>query len=82
VSSATSATNGVVLTPEGDGSLFATGAATFSDYTVTYETPLSRITGVRIDTIPDPRLPSGGAGTGFGGNFALTELHVTVRSRP
>jgi hypothetical protein len=63
-----------------DSSILVTGDHPNRDiYTVVYETPLDRITGIRIEALPHPDLPGGGPGRGTvmdDGTFILTELLV------
>jgi len=73
------ATNGVVLKALPDGSVLASGAnPPFTSYTVTADTTLQDITGVRLETIPDPSLPRGGPGRDAYGHFRVTGIHVDV----
>jgi len=73
------ATNGVVLNTLSDGSVLASGAnPPFTSYTVTADTTLQGITGVRLETIPDPSLPRGGPGRDAYGHFRVTGIHVDV----
>ena len=73
------ATNGVVLKALPDGSVLASGAnPPLTSYTVTAETTLQNITGVRLETIPDPALPRGGPGRDAYGHFRVTGIHVDV----
>lgn len=79
------ASDGVTLTPQSDGSLYATGTAVTSTYTVTIDTPLTRLTGLRVEAIEDARLPGNGPGvssTTTPGNFILTEVLVDAGPRP
>ena len=67
------ATAGVVLRILPDGSALASGpnpAAT--SYTVVADAPLERITGVRIQAMPDASLPRGGPGRDGYGHFRVT----------
>ena len=73
------ATNGVVLKALPDGSVLASGAnPPLTSYTVTADTTLQGITGVRLETIPDPSLPRGGPGRDAYGHFRVTGIHVDV----
>jgi hypothetical protein len=75
-----SATNGVTLTAlAGDGSLLASGPnPERTSYVITVDTPLQAITGLRLETLPDPSLPRGGPGRDAYGHFRVTGLHVEV----
>ena len=52
--------------------------AALTSYTVTADTTLQGITGLRLETLPDPSLPRGGPGRDGYGHFRVTGL----RSRP
>ena len=76
-----SATNGVVLTALTDGSVLASGAnPPLTSYTVTADTTVQGITGVRLEAMPDPALPKGGPGRDGYGHFRVTGIHVEVAS--
>ena len=76
-----SATNGVVLTALADGSVLASGAnPPLTSYTVTADTTLQGITGVRLEAMPDPSLPKGGPGRDGYGHFRVTGIHVEAAS--
>jgi hypothetical protein len=80
-SSAVSA-GGATLTKRADGSILASGKNPSPDtYTVATGTKLTGITGIRLEILADPRLPSQGPGRSFNGNFALNEFSVTVTPR-
>jgi hypothetical protein len=67
------------LTIRPDHSLLAGGAApSFAVYTVTFVTPASAITGVRLDLLEDPSLPMNGPGRSSGGNVVISELQVSA----
>jgi hypothetical protein len=68
---------GATLTKQSDRSILVGGETPPTDtYTITAKTDLSGITGIRLDVLPDPSLPSGGPGRVFNGNFALNEFQV------
>lgn len=73
---ATSATNRSQVTVEADGSVFVSGANTNGVVTVVAETALAGITGVRLEVLTDPRLPSNGPGRATDGNFVLNEIEL------
>ena len=68
---------GMTFTTQSDSSVLAGGAtAAQGIYTVTYATPVSGITGIRLEALEDPSLP-GGNGPGLferNGNFLLNEI--------
>ncbi|MCX6857430.1 MAG: PSD1 and planctomycete cytochrome C domain-containing protein [Verrucomicrobia bacterium] len=71
------ATGGAVLSVLNDQSIFADGPSPdTSNYTITLPAGSVAITGFRIETIPDLRLPKKGAGRGDSGNAVLTKLRV------
>jgi len=67
-----------------DGSLFATalpaGRETAGNYLLIGKTTLTNITAIKLEMIPDDRLPSNGPGLAPDGNFVLGE--ITVRTDP
>jgi hypothetical protein len=76
---AAQSSGGATLTPQNDRSVLASGAKSENDiYTVTAQTTLKRLTGLRLEALPDPSLPQGGPGRDPYGNFLLTGFEVTV----
>ena len=70
---------GATLTSQEDGSILVSGTAPDKDiYTVVLWTDLPRITGLRIEALPDESLPARGPGRSENGNIVLSELRVTV----
>ena len=67
-------TSGSKLELENDSSLFASGKNGVGNYRIFATTEIENITGVRIEAIPDSRLPKGGPGRS--GNFVLTEFEL------
>jgi hypothetical protein len=76
--------NGTTLSKLADSSLLASGTSpAFDTYTVTAQTTLTGITGIRLEAIEDPSLPFGGPGRWPGnGNFVLSELQVDIAVIP
>jgi hypothetical protein len=73
------ATGGAKLAKQPDGSILAGGKnPTPETYTVTAATKLAGITGVRLEVLTDPKLPSQGPGRAGNGNFVLNEFRVAV----
>ncbi len=71
------ATNGATLTIQGDKSILASGTnPTTSVYTVTAETTVTNITGIRLESLEDAGLPALGPGRAADGNFVLQEFGV------
>lgn len=65
---------------QADGSLFVTAVAGEGNvdaiYNLKSKTNLKGITGIKIEALPDDRLPSNGPGLSPDGNFVLTEFTV------
>jgi mono/diheme cytochrome c family protein len=60
-----------------DGSQLATGKQGANDtYTVVVELPSERVSGLRLDVLPDSSLPGKGPGRSKDGNFVLSEIAV------
>ena len=74
----TKSDGGASFAREPDGSVFVAGPNPATDtYHVTATSPLRGITAVRLEVLPDPRLPQNGPGRNDSGNFALTRLTVS-----
>jgi hypothetical protein len=71
-----SATAKVKLTKREDGSISASAAKVPSDYTILADSPLTNVTGVMIETLPDEKLPRFGPGRHEDGNFVLSEFEL------
>jgi hypothetical protein len=74
------------LTELDDLSILATGDRPEVDsYEIVYETRARRVTGFRLEALPDSRLPNCGPGRGSfngDGTFAITEFRVEVEPAP
>ncbi len=76
------ATDGVLFEITGSDTLFASGPRPAkANYTLEFRAAAAEITGFRIDTLPDSRLPSGGAGRSDSGNAVLTRLRLHAGGR-
>ena len=75
---ATSATNGSKLAKQPDGSILVSGANRNGVVTITAETDLTGITGVRFEVLPHSSLPQQGPGRANDGNFVLNEIELTA----
>lgn len=65
------------VTPEYD--IFASGPAPDrANYIIDLPAPAEPVTALRIDVIPDARLPMGGSGRADSGNAVLTRLRIAV----
>lgn len=70
---------GAVLKKQPDGSILVGGKNPSPEtYTVTADTKLSGITGIRLEVLTDPKLPGQGPGRAPNGNFVLSEFRVTA----
>jgi hypothetical protein len=77
------ATEGVVLTAQEDGSILASGPSPLkSRYSIVVQTELKGIWGFRLEALPDPSMPLSGPGRNGNGNFMLSEFQVQVLSDP
>ena len=77
------ATSGVILKTRPDGSILASGPnPPLTSYTITTETTVQGITGLRLEAIPDPSLPKGGPGRDAYGHFRVTGIHVDAAPIP
>jgi len=72
-----SATGGSKLAREHDGAIFASGDKGPSDYLILAHSPLTNITGVMLEVLPDERLPKLGPGRNSDGNFVLSEIELS-----
>ena len=75
------------LTVQEDASVFADGDISKSDtYRLSFQAPAAPITAVRLEAMPDPRLPKQGPGMAYyegpKGDFFLGELTLTAGGRP
>jgi serine/threonine-protein kinase len=74
---------GATLTRQSDNSILAGGTNPNAEvYTVRAHVQVPRITGIRLEVIPDPSLPDSAAGRGPSGNFVLNELMVDLTDGP
>ncbi|OWK47416.1 PSD1 and planctomycete cytochrome C domain-containing protein [Fimbriiglobus ruber] len=79
--------NSPLLTIEADGTVFASGDMTKSDtYDLTFRGDFIGVAAVRVEALPDDRLPKGGPGRIFYegpfGDFKLSEITATADGRP
>ena len=74
---AMTATGGVQLSVLDDSSIYSDGPLPDrADYVITAPAAVQSITGFRIETVPDRRLPAKGAGRSESGNAVLSRLRV------
>ncbi len=75
------AQGGELFTVNSDGSIFVSGLrSSRAVYTLRLRTDLPTITALRLETIPDARLPNGGAGRYDNGNFHVAEVTAAIES--
>ncbi len=75
---ATLKATGAKLEKQPDLSILASGdAPALETYTVTFDTKLVGVTGLRLEVLADPKLPAQGPGRAPNGNFVLGEFTVT-----
>lgn len=70
---------GATLTRQSDGSWLASGKNPDNDvYVITAPIPADQLTGVLLETLPDPSLPAQSLGRYPNGNFVLTDVDVEI----
>ena len=75
-------TGGATLAAEPDGAVFSSGAQPATDsYSFVAATDLGSISAVKIELLPDDRLPSKGPGRHPNGNPVLSEIRVQISPR-
>jgi hypothetical protein len=75
-----SASEGTVFSREADGSWFVSGQRPEKDtFILTAQTTLKAIRALRLEVLPDKRLPQGGPGRYDNGNFHLAQFRATMR---
>jgi hypothetical protein len=68
---------GATLAKQADNSILVSGPNnTPETYTITFETKLKGITGIRLEVLTDKQLPKNGPGRAPNGNFVLNEFTV------
>jgi uncharacterized protein DUF1553/uncharacterized protein DUF1549/cytochrome c len=73
----------VILTPQSDGSILASGPNPGETvYTVEASTLLPSITAVRVEALPDPSLPKSGPGRDPYGNFQINGIEIEAGGSP
>ena len=69
---------GATFATQPDGAILVEGQLAKDVYTISCPTDLAGITGIRLEALADPKLPSQGPGRAPNGNFVLSELRVTI----
>ena len=68
---------GAIFTKQKDLSILMSGNIPATDtYTLTFETKLADVTGIRLEVLPDKSLGSNGPGRAPNGNFVVSELKL------
>lgn len=70
--------NGTTLTKAPDLSIRVEGKSPKRVVTIVAETEFTDITGLRLEVLPDDKLPSKGPGQAADGNFVLTEIELSA----
>ncbi|MDP6357276.1 MAG: DUF1549 domain-containing protein, partial [Planctomycetota bacterium] len=74
---------GATMSTQEDGSIFVTGKIPDKDnYSINFKTDLPTISAVRLEVLPDKRLPKNGPGLAGNGNFVLTGFEIKVAGKP
>jgi hypothetical protein len=73
---------GTKLAPQPDGSFLAAKGAVPNqeNFEFVSDAPLRRLTGLRLEALPDPSLPRTGPGRAGNGNFQLSRVRVELES--
>ncbi|HET6409871.1 MAG TPA: DUF1549 domain-containing protein, partial [Chthoniobacteraceae bacterium] len=71
--------NGATFTKQEDGSMLVGGPRVAKDvYEVTLSADLPKVTGMRLELIPDASLPKGGVGRADNGNAVISEVEIAT----
>ena len=74
---------GAALTAQSDGSILASEKNPQADtYKITAKATVAKLTGVRLEVLPDASLPNGGPGRDPDGNFFLSDFEMQANGRP
>ncbi len=69
---------GASLHAQEDASVRVNGTLAKDTYTIRGSAPIERLTGVRLEALPDPELPAGGPGRADNGNFVVNQLELAL----
>ncbi len=75
------AASGASFTKQPDHSVLVEGPNGKGTYTVTLATDAPSVTGIRLELLADPKLPSGGPGRAANGNLVLSEFKASAASK-
>lgn len=73
-----SSSSGATLAKQDDLSILVSGKAEKDVYTLSANSELKEITGLRLEVLPDDSLPNKGPGRAADGNFILSEIRLRV----
>jgi hypothetical protein len=77
------APKGVQFSLEKDRSVLVGGTnVPTATYTITAKLPAGKISGLRLEVLPDPSLPENGPGRAQHGNFVLNRMELSVKGYP
>ncbi len=82
VPTAVAATGGAILTMTPEGQISGAGEAAKSTYTLTLPPGLAGTQSLRLEVLPDDKLPARGPGRSEGGNFVLDRISLTEQPEP
>ncbi len=71
-------TAGAEFAKESDHSILVSGKLSKDVYTITANSELPNITGIRLEVLADARLPGGGPGRAENGNLVVNELRLSA----
>jgi mono/diheme cytochrome c family protein len=73
------ATGGATLAAQADQSIVVAGKnPRTASYTIIAPSPVTRLTALRLEALPDAALPAEGPGRGPNGAFMLSEIHLEI----
>jgi hypothetical protein len=75
------AVSGSVLTAQADGVIVASGDNPLREtYVIEAPSTVKKLTGIRLEALPDPSLPRGGPGRDPYGHFVITDVRLEIGS--
>jgi hypothetical protein len=70
---------GTTLASDAQGLIFASGEAPRNEaYVIEFELPVRAATAIRLEALPNPKLPRGGPGRDPYGNFNITQIKIEL----
>jgi hypothetical protein len=76
-----SSSMGATFSKNPDGSVLVEGARARGTYTIALGTDAASLTAIRLELLPDPKLPAGGPGRADNGNLVLSEFRAVAASK-